>query len=71
MLGEYGYKEEEEEPLIERPPTLPYAMVDVPRIALMSAEDMQNSRDFNDSLQTDEGIVEDISKLTVILLCLQ
>lgn len=62
MLGEYGYMEEEEEPLIEKSPTLPYAMIDVPRIALMSADDMENSREFNDNFQTDEGIVKDISK---------
>ena len=60
MLGEYGYVEEEEEQLTEKTPTLPYAMIDVsPRIALMSAEDLENSR--NGSLPTDEGIVEDIS----------
>ena len=60
MLGEYGYVEEEEEPLTEKT-TTPYAMMDVaPRIALMSAEDLENTR--SDNIQVDEGIVEDIRK---------
>lgn len=62
MLGEYGYVDEEEEPLVEKVPPLPYSMAEVSRapIALMSAEDVENSR--QESLPVDEGIVEDISK---------
>lgn len=56
MLGKYGYVEEEEEPM-EKQPTISYAsMVEGPRMALMSAEDVL-------SKQTDEGIVEDISMI--------
>lgn len=64
MLGEYGYKEEEEEPA-EKQPTLPYAaMIDVaPRMALMSAEEVESSRAAQiDPTQADEGIVEDMSE---------
>lgn len=62
MLGEYGYVDEEEEPLVEKVPPLNYSMAEVSRapIALMSAEDVENSRQEN--LPVDEGIVEDISK---------
>lgn len=60
MLGEYGYVEEEEEPT-EKQPTIPYAMLDTPpRMALMSAEDVEDSR--SRDIATDEGIVEDISE---------
>lgn len=66
MLGKYSLVEEEEEPM-EKPPTLHYApMVDVPRMALMSADDLVNDNERHTSVadiqQSDEGIVEDISE---------
>ena len=64
MLGEYGYVDEEEELLVDKAPT-PYSMIDVPpRPALMSAEDVENTRaSISEPIQPDEGIVEDISRL--------
>lgn len=59
MLGEYGYIEEEEEEGTERIPTFPYMDVP-PRIAIMSAEDAETTR--QESLNADEGIVEDMSE---------
>lgn len=65
MLGEYGYAEEEEEP-VERQPTFVHTteMNAAPRLSLMSAEDLADPRRGSVDLgqPPDEGIVEDISK---------